>query len=100
MDVVRLKHAAEVGLVGLALAQALERGVLVPEGLKERIGELRRVERPLRQRRNGFFDFDRVHSVSPLSVVSTRKGCDLDLVRSPHDLGQLKIELPKQPFAR
>ena len=74
MDVVRLKHAAEVGLVGLALAQALERGFLVPEGFKERVGELLSLERPLRQRRNGFFDFDRVHERPRISLGTPEKG--------------------------
>ncbi len=62
VDVVGLKDAAEVGLVRLALAQALDRRLLVAEGFEEREGELGRVERLLRQRRNGLFNFDRVHS--------------------------------------
>ena len=40
VNVVGLQHAAEVGLVGGARAQALEGGVLVTEGLQEGIGEL------------------------------------------------------------
>ena len=70
VDVVRLEDAAQIGLVGLALAQTLERGLLI-------LGELLGVEGQLRQRRDGFFDFDRVHSLSPPSAVGARKGSTL-----------------------
>ncbi len=62
MDVVGLKDAAEVGLVRLALAQALEGGFLVAEGLQEEIRKLRGVEWPLGERGNGLLDFDGVHA--------------------------------------
>ena len=61
MDVVGLKDAAEVGLVRLALAQALERRFLVPEGLQEGERKFLGIERLLGQRGNGLFDLDGVH---------------------------------------
>ena len=61
VDVVGLKNAAEVGLVRLALAEALEGRLLVAEGFEEREGELLRVERPLGQLRYRLFDLDSVH---------------------------------------
>ena len=52
-------------MLDCAVAQALDRRFLVPEGFKEREGELRGVERLLSQRRNGLFDLDGVHAHSP-----------------------------------
>jgi hypothetical protein len=61
VDVVGLKDAADVGLVRLALAQALNRRFLVPECFQEQIGELLGVERLLGERGYGLFNLDRVH---------------------------------------
>ena len=61
VDIVRLQDAAEVGLVRLALAQALERRLLVPEGLQEGEGKFLRVERLLGEGGYSLFDFDGVH---------------------------------------
>ena len=49
MDVVGLKDPAQVGLVRLALAQALDCRLLVAEGLKEGEGETRRHRRLARR---------------------------------------------------
>ena len=49
MDVVGLEDAAQVGFVRLALAQALDRRLLVAEGLKEGERELGGIERLLRE---------------------------------------------------
>lgn len=69
MDIVGLKDATQVGLVRLALAQALDRRLLVAEGLKEGEGELRAVERLLGERRDGFFDLYGVHTPPRLFVI-------------------------------
>jgi hypothetical protein len=50
MDVVCLQDAAQIRFVRLALAQALERRLLIAEGLQEGEGELRRVKGLLRKR--------------------------------------------------
>ena len=47
VDVAGLQDAANVGLVGRSIAQALYGGVLVAEGQKKGIGELGRVKRLL-----------------------------------------------------
>ena len=60
VDVVRLKDAAQVGLVRCARAQPLDRRLLVAEGLKEGERKLLSVKRLLRQRGNGFFDLNGV----------------------------------------
>ena len=62
MDVVGLKDAAQVGLVRLALAQALDRRFLVAEGLQEGERKLRGVKRLLGQGRDGLFDLNGVHA--------------------------------------
>jgi hypothetical protein len=83
MDVVGLKDAAQVGPVRLALAQALEGGFLVPEGLEEGERKLLRIERLLRERRYGLLDLDGVHTSSRLSVARrtvARKGSTLILL--------------------
>jgi len=46
MDVVGLKDSAQVGPVRFALAQALDRRVLIAEGLQEVERKLAGVERP------------------------------------------------------
>ena len=63
MDVVGLEDAAQVGLVRLALAQPLDRRLLVAEGFEEGERELGRVERLLGQSRNGFLDLNGVHAM-------------------------------------
>lgn len=73
MDVVRLKDAAQVGLVRLAFAQAPEGRFLVPEGLQEGEGELSRIERLFGQGGYGLFDFDGVHF--PLICASPTLSC-------------------------
>ena len=62
VDVVGLQDAAQVGLVGRAGAQPLDRGFLVAEGLQEGERELAAVERQLGKRRYGFLDLDGVHT--------------------------------------
>lgn len=63
MDVVALKHATgKVGLVGIALPQAVDRGVLVPKGCEELEGELSPVKGLSGELRYGFFDFNGVHA--------------------------------------
>jgi hypothetical protein len=66
MDVVRLKDAAQVGLVRLSLAQAPEGRFLVSERLQEGEGELGRVERLLGESRDSLLDFNGVHTLSSL----------------------------------
>ena len=61
MDVVGLEDTAQVGFVRFALAQALDRRLLVAEGCEEGEGELPGVERLLGERRYGFLDLDGVH---------------------------------------
>jgi hypothetical protein len=61
MNIVRLKDAAQVGLVRLSLARALEGRFLVPEGLQGGKGELLRIERLFGQGGYGLFDLDGVH---------------------------------------
>ena len=65
VDVVGLKDAAEIGLVRRAAAQALERGVLVPEGFEEANGKFLPVEGLLGQFGNGLFDLNGVHVSVP-----------------------------------
>jgi hypothetical protein len=60
MDVVRLKDAAKIGLVRLALAQALDRRRFVSEGFKEGIRELLSIEGLLSQFGNCLFDLNGV----------------------------------------
>lgn len=70
MDVAALEHPArQIGLVGGAGAQALDRGLLVPEGRQE--GERKRlgVKRRLGQGGYGFFDLDGVHSSALVQLV-------------------------------
>jgi hypothetical protein len=70
MDVVGLKDAAQVGLVRLALAQTLEGGLFVAEGLEEGEGELSRVERMFGESRDRFLDLNSVHAMdAPLERV-------------------------------
>jgi hypothetical protein len=70
MDVVGLKDAAYVGLVRLALAQTLEGGLFVAEGLEEGEGELCRVERMFGESRDSFLDLNGVHAMeAPLERV-------------------------------
>jgi hypothetical protein len=80
MDVAGLKDAAQIGLIGLALTEALEGGFLVAEGLEEGERELGGVERLLGQRRNCLFDLDCVHS-SPSRYGSLNK-CPVSVPRS------------------
>lgn len=62
MDVVALKHATgKVRLVGVALPQAVDRGVFVPEGSEELEGELSPVKGLSGELGYGFFDFNGVH---------------------------------------
>ena len=60
VDVVGLENAAKVGLVRRARAQALDRRLLVAEGFKEGIGEVRGVKGLLRKVGNGLFDLNGV----------------------------------------
>jgi hypothetical protein len=62
VDVVALEHAANVGFVGRAGPQPLERRPLLPEGCKKIESELAAVKSPLGELRDGRFDLDRVHS--------------------------------------
>jgi len=62
VDVVGLKDTAEVGLVGLALAEPLEGRFLVPEGLQEGEGKFPSVERPLGEDGYGLLDLNSVHA--------------------------------------
>ena len=64
MDVVRLEHAAEIGLIRFALAEALEGRFLVPEGLKKGEREFGRVEGLLGERGDGLFDLNGVYAGS------------------------------------
>ncbi|MDG1431914.1 MAG: hypothetical protein P8Q23_10120 [Paracoccaceae bacterium] len=67
VDVVGLKNASKIGLVGSPGAQPFERRGLVPECFEENIRELLRVERLLRKCGNGFFNFDGVQgSMAPM----------------------------------
>ena len=62
MDVVALEHASgHVGPIGVTLAQALERGVLVAKGGQKGVSELGAVKGLLGQERDGLFDFYGVH---------------------------------------
>jgi hypothetical protein len=70
MDVVGLKDPADIGLVGLARTQALDRRVLGPEFLKKGKWEFGRIECPFRERRNGFFNLNGVHSTLPKLLTS------------------------------
>ena len=69
VDVAGLKDAAKVGLVRAARSQALDGRGLVPEGFQEGIRELFGVVRRCRERGNGFFNLDGVHSF-PLPCCS------------------------------
>ncbi len=70
MDVVGLKDAAQVGLVRLALAQALEGRFLVAEGLQEGERKLPGVERPLGERRYGLLNLNSVHTAPSRTIFS------------------------------
>ena len=61
VDMVRLKHAADIGLVRCAGAQPLYRGCLVAERFQKRERELLGIERLLGQGGYCFFDLDSVH---------------------------------------
>ncbi len=65
MDIAGLKHAADVGLVRRAGAQALDGGGLVAKRFQEGEGELTSVERCLCQRGDRLFDLNSVHQRSP-----------------------------------
>ncbi|MCA0045328.1 hypothetical protein LA304_17630 [Celeribacter sp. ASW11-22] len=62
MDIVGLEDAAEIGFVRRTRSQALERGFLIPEGEKEVIGKLIRIEGLLCKGGNCLFDFNSVHA--------------------------------------
>jgi hypothetical protein len=64
VDVIALEEAADIGLVGRACTQPLDRGFFIPEGEQEGEGELGRVERLARQLRYGLLDLDSVHGVT------------------------------------
>ena len=55
--------AGNVGLVGVAGAEAIERRFLVPEGGQEPEGKLGTVKRGEREGGYGFFDLDWVHGL-------------------------------------
>ncbi|HMP82168.1 MAG TPA: hypothetical protein PKA41_05605 [Verrucomicrobiota bacterium] len=61
VDVVALKDAAEVGLVGVPALEPLNRRRPIPESLKKRERKRLRVERLFRETGNCFFDLDGVH---------------------------------------
>lgn len=77
-----VENSAEIGLVGIAGAQALERGFLVAERLKERIGELDRVELLFGKGGDGLFDLDCVHCAKLLILPPNDRGtsCALHVV--------------------
>ncbi len=68
MDVIGLKDAAKIGLVRLALAQPLDRRLLVAKGLQEREGKFPCVERLLGELGYGLFNLDGVHTGPCLAV--------------------------------
>ena len=70
MDIVGLKHAAKVGLVGFALPKALKGRFLVAEGLQEGERELPGVERPFGKRRYGLFNLNSVHTAPYCTIFS------------------------------
>jgi hypothetical protein len=86
MDVVGLQDAAQIGLVGLALTQSLERGLLVSERLQERVRELFGLKRALRQRRDGFFDLYCIQSLTlPSLFIESATAFERPLRITQHD---------------
>ena len=65
MDVVRLKHAAQIGFVRRTGPQASDRGVLVAESLQEGIGELCGIEWLFGHSRDSFLDFYSIQIGTP-----------------------------------
>ena len=65
VDIVALQDAAQIGSVGIALAQLLDLGRLAPEGLQKGIGEFGSIKRRLGQIGNCLFNLDRVHLPVP-----------------------------------
>jgi hypothetical protein len=62
VDVARLQDTPKVRPIGRAAAQALNSGLLVPEGLEESERKLHGIERTLRKAGYSFFNFNSVHS--------------------------------------
>ena len=69
MNVVGLKNAAQVGLVGRSALQALDGGRLVSKSEQESEREFFGVEWKLGQCRYGFFNLNSIHACFPLVVV-------------------------------
>ena len=57
MDVVALENATQVGLIGIAALQPLDRGGLVAERFEKGVRKAIRIERLLRELRDSFFNF-------------------------------------------
>lgn len=84
MDVAALKHAAmKIGLVGVALAQAIGGGLLVPERGEELERELSPIKRLRGELGDGFFDLDGVHGPSLGRICRCRQGV---LTSGRHDV--------------
>ena len=73
VDVVTLKNAAQIGLVGVARPQPLDLGRLAPKRLQKGVGEFCRVKRLLRQNLNGFSDFCGVHWAESFVIQGFRQ---------------------------
>lgn len=64
MDIIALKNAAgQIGLIRIAAAKPLERGLLVAKRFEEGERKIHRVKRGFGELGNGFFDFDSVHVI-------------------------------------
>lgn len=75
MDMTALQHrAGDVGLVGIARPQPLDRGILAAKGAQELEGELSPVKRLKRRIGNGFFDLDGVHTATLGMAPAVAKG--------------------------
>ena len=64
VDMINLKDATNIRLIGCARAQLFDRRLFVPKGFKEQVRKLGGLERTFGQSANGFFDFNSVHYVS------------------------------------
>lgn len=69
MDVVALQNPANIGTVAVAVTQALNGRGFVAERFEELKRKFHRIERAFRQRRNGFFNFDGVHSGQSIPTI-------------------------------